>query len=102
MIELAEAMSISFDTWTNGSLSLSIDGIVLETSEPQPTLMGTARPWEIVRYGPVTLAAGKHTITTRLTAPEESPWLFGVLLVDDTGAPVVRCAQVAADREQDR
>jgi alpha-glucosidase (family GH31 glycosyl hydrolase) len=100
VIELAEAMSISFDTWTNGSLSLGIDGIVLETSESQPTLMGTARPWEIVRYGPVTLAAGKHTVTTRLTAPEESPWLFGVLLVDDTGAPVVRCAHVAADPEQ--
>lgn len=94
-IELTEAMPIRFDTWTNGSLSLEIDGNVLETSEPQLTLANLARPWPIARLGPVTLLAGKHTINVRLTAPDQSSWVFGVLLVDDAGAPVVRCIQVA-------
>jgi len=94
IIALAESMSVSFDTWTSGSLSLLVDGNMVETSAPQPTLAGLARQWQVVRFGPVTLPAGRHSITARLTAPVESSWVFGVLLVDEMGAPVVRCAHV--------
>ena len=99
IVELAESMPIWFDTWTHGALSLEIDGKALETSEPRPTLAGLAGPWQIVRFGPVTLSAGKHAIKARLTAPDESPWVFGALLVDDAGAPVVRCAHVVEPTE---
>ena len=93
-IELAEATSIWFDTWTTGGLSLGIDEKVLEGGEPRPALAGLTRQWEVLRFGPVMLSAGKHTITARLSAPEAAPWVFGVLLVDDAGAPLVRCTQI--------
>ena len=100
LIELAESVSVWFDTWTSGSLALEIDGKVLETTEPQPALAGQARPWQVLRCGPVTLAAGKHALRARLTAPDESRWVFGVLLVDDAGAPLVRCAHVIEEPKQ--
>jgi hypothetical protein len=93
-IALADATSLWLDTWTNGSLALAVDGNVIATSEPRPTLAGLGRPWEVVRFGPITLAAGQHAIEVRLAAPEGGPWVFGVLLVDEAGAPVVRCAHV--------
>jgi Glycosyl hydrolases family 31/Domain of unknown function (DUF5110) len=93
-IELADAMSLWFDTWTTGGLELEIDGKVLATGEPRPASAGLARPWQVIRFGPVTLAAGTHVVDVQLTAPAEPPWVFGVLLVNDAGAPIVRCAQV--------
>jgi hypothetical protein len=93
-IELAEATSIWFDTWTTGGLSLGIDEKVLEGGEPRPALAGLTRQWGVLRFGPVILSAGKHIITARLSAPEAAPWVFGVLLADDAGAPLVRCTQV--------
>ena len=98
-IELAEPMTIRFDTWTNGFLSLNVDGHDIATDEQQPTLAGLARPWPVARSGPVVLIAGKHTITVRLAAPEGGAWVFGVLMVDDSGEPVVRCAQVIDDHQ---
>jgi alpha-glucosidase len=101
-ITVSEPMTICCDSWTNGGLSLEIDGHLLETGEPRATLAGVARPWPVMRFGPLTLSAGQHTITARLTAPEGPEWLFGVLLVDDAGAPLVRCAQVADGPPLDR
>ena len=98
-IELASAMSIWLDTWTNGSLTLEIDGNVLETSERRPTVAGQSGPWPVQRFGPVALLAGQHTVQARLTASEGPTWVFGVLLVDDAEKPVVRCAQVIVSPE---
>ncbi len=95
IIELTAASTISFDTWTSGDLSLSLDGRTLDTPELQPTLDGLARQWPVSRFGPMTLSPGKHVITARLAAPERGPWVFGVLLVDAAGEPLVRCAHAA-------
>ncbi len=99
-IELAEATTVCFDTWTNGRLSLAIDGKPLDIGEPRLQVAGLARPWPVTRFGPVTLAAGKHDVVAHLAAPAEPPWVFGVLLVDQFGAPLVRCAQIVEDTEQ--
>ncbi len=107
-LEFADLTSLWLDTWTNGSLSIAVDGKTVETSQLQPTLAGQARPWDVVRFGPVMLPAGQHVVEVQLTAPyvgdplTESgavPWNFGVLLVDDAGIPVVRCMQVTEDLE---
>ncbi len=65
---------------------------MLETGVTQPTLAGLAHPWPVSRFGPLTLPAGKHTIKVQLATTEGSEWVLGVLLVDDTGAPMHRCA----------
>jgi hypothetical protein len=101
-ITVSEPMTICCDTWTNGSLSLEVDGHVLAADEPRATLAGVGRPWPVMRFGPLTLPAGQHTVTARLTAPEGSEWMFGVLLVDDAGAPLIRCAQVTDGPPLDR
>jgi hypothetical protein len=91
-IELARSMSVWFDSWTNGTLSLEIDGKWLKAGQPQPTLGGLAHPWQVLRFGPMSLSAGKHTIHVRLAAPGGSQWVFGVLLLDDDGSPIYQCA----------
>jgi hypothetical protein len=91
IIDRADSMTVLFDTWTSGSLSLIVDGDVVEASAPRAALAGLARPWPVLRVGPIKLPAGRHSVATRLTAPAESPWQFGTLLVDEAGAPVVRC-----------
>ena len=98
-IEFPASTTLWLDTWTNGSLSLGIDGKVLDTSEPHPAIAGLAHPWQVSRFGPVTLAAGKHTVRVWLTAPDGPQWVFGVLLVDDTGAPLHRCAYTAGEQD---
>ena len=90
-IQLAQSMSVWFDSWTSGTLALKIDGKWLRAGQPQPTLVGLAHPWPVVRFGPVTLSAGTHSIHVRLAAPDGPQWVFGVLLVDDDGAPLYRC-----------
>ncbi len=90
-IQLAQSMSVWFDSWTSGTLALKIDGKWLRAGQPQPTLIGLAHPWPVVRFGPVTLSAGTHSIHVRLAAPDGPQWVFGVLLVDDDGAPLYRC-----------
>jgi Glycosyl hydrolases family 31/Domain of unknown function (DUF5110) len=97
-IELAETTSLWCDTWVNGGMAPAIDGHALKTGEPRPTLAGRAIQWPVTRFGPVTLTAGKHSITVHLVAPAASPWLFGVLLLDATEAPLTRCAYVVDPR----
>lgn len=92
-IDLLESTLVWVDTWTNGELSLEIDGDHLIDGEPQPTLAGFTRPGKIVRYGPVVLAAGQHYIKVDLTAPDEARWRFGVLLLDEKKAPLLCCIQ---------
>jgi alpha-glucosidase len=95
VVDVAESMSAWLDTWTNGKLSLEFDGKAVETSEPRREVAGLARAWPIWRYGPIRLEAGQHTISAQLTAPEApASWGFGAVLVDESGAPVVRCAHV--------
>jgi hypothetical protein len=95
-IELAESMRIWLDTWTNGGLTLEVDGLSLGSGQPRPTLAGLAGQWQTMRHGPVALSPGRHTISVRLSAPAATPtWVFGALLVDESGAPLTRCAQVA-------
>ena len=98
-LRLAEATTLWLDAWTNGGLSLELDGEPLGAGVPQPTLLGQTRQWPVTRYGPLTLPAGKHVVTLRLTAPAAAApsWVFGALLVDATGAPVVRCATERGD-----
>ena len=103
IVEFAGSMPVWFDTWTNGTLLLEIDGKLLQSGVSQPDLAGLTHPRPALRFGPVTVAAGTHVIKVRLnapTAPDESLWVFGVLLVDDTGAPIYRCAYAMG--EQDR
>lgn len=92
-IELVEAAVVYFDTWTNGDLSLEIDGILLVDGELRPALAGYTRPGATVRYGPVALAAGQHSVRAQLSAPDGPRWRFGVLLVDETGSPLICCTQ---------
>ena len=91
-LELAESLLVWFDSWTSGMLSLDVDETTLESARPQPTLAGLTHPWQVMRYGPVQLTAGTHTLRVRLTAPEAPEWVFGVLLVDDSGRPLWRCS----------
>jgi hypothetical protein len=78
------------------------------TFEPRTTLAGQERFWEVRRYGPLSLSAGQHDIDVGLTGPhigdpltESVPvsWIFGVMVVDDRGAPLARCAQVVGEPE---
>jgi alpha-glucosidase (family GH31 glycosyl hydrolase) len=93
-IDLPEATTLACDTWANGTLALQIDGQTLDDGTPQATIAGLARHWPGTRFGPQTLAAGRHTISVRVAAPEDGPWLFGVLLVDAAGLPLMRVASV--------
>jgi hypothetical protein len=94
-VDVAESTWVWVDAWTNGNLSLEIDGKAVETSEPRQEVAGLARALPVWRFGPVTLAAGQHTITAQLTATEApGSWGFGAALVDESGAPLVRCVHV--------
>ncbi|MGH2518016.1 MAG: hypothetical protein ACRDHP_20425, partial [Ktedonobacterales bacterium] len=95
VIALAEQATIWLDAWTNGGLTLAVDGVETDSvGEPRTELLGVERPWPVTRYGPVTLPAGVHTFTARVTAPDGSVWVFGVLLVDGAGNPLVCCTHV--------
>jgi hypothetical protein len=98
-IDLAQPISVYFDCWTNGALSLGIDGKWLQAGQPRPTLDGLARPWQVVRFGPVALSAGKHIVHVELAAPDGPQWVFGVLLLGDDGAPVFRCTYIVDEPE---
>jgi alpha-glucosidase len=98
-IDLSAPQTLWLDTWTTGALALAVDGVALEDGAPRRTLAGRARPWPVARYGPLTLAAGRHTIETQLIAPDAGTWVFGALLVDERGEPIARCAHVADEED---
>ena len=98
-IELDQPMSVWFDSWTNGTLSLGIDGKWLQSGQLQPTLDGLAHPWQPVRFGMVALSAGKHVVHVRLAAPDGPQWVFGVLLLGEDGAPIYRCSYIVEEPE---
>lgn len=88
-IELSERTILYLDTWTSGALSLVVDGVKQEDGEPRQTLAGLTRHWPVERYGSIDLEAGTHQVSLALTAPESGQWLFGVLLVDAHGVPLM-------------
>lgn len=96
-LDLPVATTLLIDTWTTGSLTLSVDGVRPEASRRQTTLAGLARPWPIERLGPIPLAAGRHEIEVQLVGPEIGSWIFGALLMDETGKPLARCAYAPDD-----
>ncbi|MBA3825457.1 MAG: DUF5110 domain-containing protein [Ktedonobacterales bacterium] len=87
--DLTTETAVFFAVCGNGELTLTVDGEPLGPGTPQMMLAGVARHWPVLRFGPCTLPAGRHSIEARLVAPELAPWLFGLMLVGADELPLM-------------
>jgi alpha-glucosidase len=90
-LELDNAATVRIETWTSGMLTLALDGREIPAGDAHPTLGGRTILWPVTRSAPITLEPGAHTVTLRLSAPEGRPWVFGALLLDESGLPFIAC-----------